>query len=48
MAGAAVPPETRELTVDVLVAGSPVGLMFGFSGRPAGDVQVRVVGYETP
>ena len=40
--------ETSDLTVDVLAAGSEVGLMFGFSGRPEGDVQVRVVGYETP
>lgn len=40
--------ESSELTVDVLAADSEVELVLGFSGRPEGEVQVRVVGYETP
>lgn len=40
--------ESSELTVDVLAADSEVELVLGFSGRPEGEVQVRVVGYESP
>jgi uncharacterized protein (TIGR02588 family) len=40
--------ESSELTVDVLAADSEVNLILGFSGRPEGEVQVRVVGFETP
>lgn len=40
--------ESSELTVDLLAAGSEVELVLGFSGRPEGEVQVRVVGFETP
>jgi uncharacterized protein (TIGR02588 family) len=40
--------ESSELTVDVLAAESAVDLVLGFSGRPEGDVQLRVVGFETP
>ena len=40
--------ESSELTVDVLAADSEVDLVLGFSGRPEGEVLVRVVGYETP
>ncbi len=40
--------ESSELTVDVLAADSQVELVLGFSGRPEGEVQVRVVGFETP
>ncbi len=40
--------ESSELTVDVLAADSEVELVLGFSGRPEGEVQVRVVGFETP
>jgi uncharacterized protein (TIGR02588 family) len=40
--------ESSELTIDVLAADSEVELVLGFSGRPDGEVQVRVVGYETP
>lgn len=40
--------ESSELTVDILAADSEVELVLGFSGRPGGEVQVRVVGFETP
>lgn len=40
--------ESSELTVDVLAADSEVELVLGFSGRPEGEVQLRVVGFETP
>jgi uncharacterized protein (TIGR02588 family) len=40
--------ESSELTVDILAADSEVQLILGFSGRPEGEVQVRVVGFETP
>ena len=40
--------ESSELTVDVLAADSEVDLVLGFSGRPEGEVQLRVVGFETP
>ena len=40
--------ESSELTVDLLAADSEVDLVLGFSGRPEGDVQVRVVGFEIP
>ncbi len=40
--------ETSELTVDVLAAESEVDLVLGFSGQPEGEVEVRVVGFETP
>jgi uncharacterized protein (TIGR02588 family) len=40
--------ESSELTVDVLAADSEVDLVLGFSGPPEGEVQVRVVGFETP
>ncbi|HYN68955.1 MAG TPA: hypothetical protein VEX41_01940 [Candidatus Eisenbacteria bacterium] len=40
--------QSSELTVDVLAAGSEVNLVLGFSGRPEGEVRVRVVGFETP
>ena len=40
--------EVSELTVDVLAGGSEVELIAGFSGEPAGEVEVRIVGLETP
>jgi len=40
--------ESSELTVDVLAADSSVRLVLGFSGRPEGEVRVRVVGFEIP
>lgn len=40
--------ESSELSIDLLAAGSEVDLFLGFSGRPEGEVQVRVVGFETP
>jgi uncharacterized protein (TIGR02588 family) len=40
--------ESSELSVDLLAAGSEVELILGFSGRPEGEIQVRVVGFETP
>ena len=40
--------ETSELTVDLLPAGSQVGLTLRFSGQPRAQVDVRVVGFETP
>lgn len=40
--------ESSELTVDLLAAASEVELVLGFSGRPEGEITVRVVGFETP
>ena len=40
--------ETSELAVDILAGGSVADLVLGFSGRPEGEVAVRVVGFETP
>jgi len=40
--------ESSELTVDVLAVDSEVELVLGFSGRPEGKVEVRVVGFESP
>ena len=40
--------ESSELSVDLLAAGSEVELILGFSGRPEGEIKVRVVGFETP
>jgi len=40
--------EVSELTVDVLAGGSEVELLAGFSGQPDEDVDVRIVGLETP
>jgi uncharacterized protein (TIGR02588 family) len=40
--------EASQLTVDLLAADSEVELVLGFSGRPEGEVNVRVVGFETP
>ena len=40
--------EMSQLTVDLLAAASEVELMLGFSGRPEGEVTIRVVGFETP
>jgi uncharacterized protein (TIGR02588 family) len=40
--------EASELTVDILAAESRVDLVLGFSGPPEDEVQVRVVGFETP
>ena len=40
--------ESSELTVDVLAVDSEVELVLGFSGRPEGEVEVRVVGFESP
>jgi uncharacterized protein (TIGR02588 family) len=40
--------QSSQLTVDVLAADSAVDLVLGFSGRPEGEVQLRVVGFETP
>ena len=40
--------ETSQLTVDLLAAASEVELVPGFSGRPEGEVTIRVVGFETP
>ena len=40
--------EASQLTVDLLAADSEVELVLGFSGRPTGEVEVRVVGFETP
>jgi uncharacterized protein (TIGR02588 family) len=40
--------ESSELAIDLLAADSEVELVLGFSGKPDGEVQVRVVGFETP
>ncbi len=40
--------EASQVTVDVLAADSEVGLVLGFSGRPEGEVALRVVGFEIP
>ena len=40
--------ESSELAIDLLAADSEVELVLGFSGQPDGEVQVRVVGFETP
>ncbi len=40
--------ETSQVTVNVLAADSEVELVLGFSGRPEGEVGVRVVGFEIP
>ena len=40
--------ESSELAIDLLAAESEVELVLGFSGQPDGEVQVRVVGFETP
>ena len=40
--------QSSQLTVDVLAAESEIDLVLGFSGRPEGEVQVRVVGFGTP
>ena len=40
--------ESSELVIDLLAAGSQVELTLGFSGVPDGEIQVRVVGFETP
>lgn len=40
--------EVSELTVDVLAGGSEVELLAGFSDQPEGDVEIRIVGLETP
>lgn len=40
--------QSSQLTVDVLATDSAVDLVLGFSGRPEGEVHLRVVGFETP
>lgn len=40
--------EVSELTVDVLAGGSEVELLAGFSAQPDADVEIRIVGLETP
>ena len=40
--------ESSELTIDLLAADSAVELVLGYSDEPEGEVQVRVVGFETP
>ena len=40
--------ESSELTIDLLAADSAVELVLGYSEEPDGEVQVRVVGFETP
>lgn len=40
--------EASQLTIDLLAADSEVELILGFSGRPEGEVEVRVVGFESP
>lgn len=40
--------ESSEVTINLLAAGSEVELTLGYSREPEGEVQVRVVGYETP
>jgi uncharacterized protein (TIGR02588 family) len=40
--------ETTELEVDFLPPGTDVEVRFGFSARPDGEVEVRLVGFRTP
>ena len=40
--------EVSEITVDVLPAESDVEVVLGFSGEPDSDVELRIVGFETP
>lgn len=40
--------ERSELTVDYAPPGSEVDVAFGFSARPEGEVEVRVVGFRLP
>ena len=40
--------ESSELAIDLLAADSQVELMLGFSAAPDGEIQIRVVGFETP
>jgi uncharacterized protein (TIGR02588 family) len=40
--------EVSEITVDVLAAESEVEVVLGFSGEPAGEVELRIVGFEIP
>ena len=40
--------EVSELTIDVLPAESEVEVVLGFGGEPDGEVDLRVVGFETP
>jgi len=40
--------EVSDLTVDVLAGGSEVELWAGFSTQPDEDVEIRIVGLETP
>lgn len=40
--------ESSELTIDLLAADSAVEVVLGYSDEPDGEVQVRVVGFETP
>ncbi len=40
--------EVSELEINFLPAGTTVEVAFAFSGRPAGEVEVRLVGYRVP
>lgn len=40
--------EVSEITVDVLPAESDVEVVLGFSGEADSDVELRIVGFETP
>ena len=41
-------PETSELVLDLAAPGTETDLVFGFSGRPEGEVTFRLIGYEAP
>ena len=41
-------PEISEIGISFLPAGSTVEIAFAFSGRPAGEVTVRLVGFLEP
>ena len=40
--------ETTELEIDFLPAGTEVEINLGFSSRPEGEVEVRLVGFRSP
>jgi uncharacterized protein (TIGR02588 family) len=41
-------PETSELEIDYLPAGTKVEVVFAFSAEPQGEVSVRLVGFRVP
>jgi uncharacterized protein (TIGR02588 family) len=41
-------PQTSQAEVDFLPSGASIGVTFGFTAHPDGEVSVRVVGYRLP